>query len=247
MPDLLINGIDIAGVSNCLLRKSSRAKRMRIELRPDRSLLIVIPNGTREDQWLAFVLRKKQWILRNLQRQRSAPHQHGLKGSAVGFPSELELVCTGQKYQTCRVTGSQNRALLVRSNLDLVCDQSSDKQAYQVLRRWLIKQAREEFSARLEHISIATGLEWNRLSIRGQKTRWGSCSAQGNISLNFKLLFLPANLVDHVLLHELVHTREMNHSHRFWALMKKFDPQCNHHRGELRNAGRLLPDWLVNL
>ena len=245
MPDLLINGIDIAGISSCLLRRSSRAKRMRIELRPDRSLLIVIPDGIREDQWLAFVLSKKQWIVRNL--QRSVPQKHDLKRTAVGFPSEFELVCTGQKYQTCRVTGAQNRALLVRSNLDLVCDQPSDKQAYQVLRRWLIKQARVEFSARLERISIATGLEWNRLSVRGQKTRWGSCSAQGNISLNFKLLFLPANLVDHVLLHELVHTREMNHSHRFWALMKKFDPQCTHHRSELRSAGKLLPGWMVNI
>ena len=108
--------------------------------------------------------------------------------------------------------------------MNLVCVKSSDMHAYQVLRRWLVAQAREEFSARLEQISNTTGLEWNGLSIRGQKTRWGSCSAKGNISLNFKMLFLPANLVDHVLLHELVHTRELNHSQRFWALMKKYDP-----------------------
>ena len=244
MSDLKINSIDIKGISDCLLRRSARAKRMRIELRPDRSLLIVIPDGTREDQWLAFLLSKKQWIARNLQR---SAQQQDPKNTTTGFPSQLELVCTGQKYQTCRVTGAQNRAILVDSKLDLVCDQYSEMLAYQVLRRWLIKQARGEFTARLQRISIATGLKWNRLSIRGQKTRWGSCSAKGNISLNFKLLFLPANLVDHVLLHELVHTREMNHSHRFWALMMKFDPQCDNHRSELRNAGRRLPDWLVNL
>jgi len=246
MADLLLEGVSVAGVSRCHLRRSLRAKRIRIELRPDCSLLIVIPSGTREDQWLAFVLSKRQWIERNLQK-KTALQRHGRQIDKPGVPSTIDLLCRQQQYHISRHAGTQNRHIVVAETLRLYCKNPTEKQLFQNLRCWLMTQAREEFSARLDGISKTTGLEWNRLSIRGQKTRWGSCSAQGNISLNFKMLFLPSDLVDHVLLHELVHTREMNHSHRFWALMKKFDPKCHQHRSELRNAGQLLPGWVVNL
>ncbi len=235
----------MAGVSSCHLRHSSRAKRIRIELRPDRSILIVIPSGTREDQWLAFVLSKRQWIEQTL--QKSAYQPHGRRTGVVGFPSIIDLFCMQQQYYIRHHAGTQNRVTVVAETLSLVCKNPSEKQLFQGLRRWLVARAREEFSARLDGISKTTGLKWSRLSIRGQKTRWGSCSAQGNLSLNFKMLFLPSDLVDHVLLHELVHTQEMNHSHRFWTLMKKFDPKCERHRAELRDAGQLLPGWAVKI
>ena len=246
MADLLLESVSVAGVSRCHLRRSMRAKRIRIELRPDRSLLIVIPSGTREDQWLAFVLSQRQWIERNLQK-KTALQRHGRQIDKPGFPSTIDLLCRQQKYHISRHDGTQNRRIVVAETLRLYCKSPTEKQLFQNLRCWLMTQAREEFSARLDGISKTTGLEWNRLSIRGQKTRWGSCSVQGNISLNFKMLFLPSDLVDHVLLHELVHTREMNHSHRFWALMKKFDPNCDQHRAELRTAGQLLPGWVVKV
>ncbi|MEA1889699.1 MAG: SprT family zinc-dependent metalloprotease [Pseudomonadota bacterium] len=245
MSDLLLKGVSLAGVSSCHLRQSSRAKRMRIELRPDRSLLIVIPGGTREDQWLTFVLSKRAWIERKL--QEPALHRPGPAAAVIRFPAIIELLCNKRRYSIRHHAGNQNQARPVAETLNLICTDSSEKQRFQNLRRWLMTQAREEFSERLQVISRSTGLEWNRLSIRGQKTRWGSCSAQGNLSLNFKMLFLPPELVDHVLLHELVHTREMNHSPRFWAMMKKFDPKCDQHRAELRKAGQLLPGWVVKV
>lgn len=218
---------------------------MRIELRPDWSLLIVIPSGTREDQWLTFVLSKRGWIEKALRRssgQENAPEQLDLT-----FPGNIELLCTQQQYQISRQAGSQNRCVVVADTLKLVCNNSTDEQLFSTLRHWLMGQARVVFSARLEMIASETGLTWNKLSIRGQKTRWGSCSAKANLSLNFKMLFLPPELVDHVLLHELVHTRELNHSQRFWALMRRFDPECDQHRTELRKAGQLLPGWVAKL
>jgi len=235
----------VAGVSSYHLRHSSRARRIRIELRPDRSILIVIPSGTREDQWLAFVLSKRQWIEKNL--KKSARQRFGPQTAQPGFPSTIDLLCKQHQYDISRHTGVHNRAWVAEKTLKLACKNPSEKQLFQNLRHWLVTQAREEFSARLDRISKATGFEWSRLSIRGQKTRWGSCSAQGNLSLNFKMLFLPSDLVDHVLLHELVHTQEMNHSHRFWTMMKKFDLKCELHRAELRMAGQLLPGWTAKL
>lgn len=245
MADLLLKGVSLAGVSSCHLRKSARAKHMRLELRPDRSLLIVIPRGTREDQWLTFVLSKRLWIERSL--QQSSGQRVGRAKVDIEFPAAIDLLCKQLKYEICRHKGIKNRTEIVAEVLKLTCKSTSDKQLFNILRRWIMTQARKEFSARLDVIAEDTGLAWNRLSIRGQKTRWGSCSAQGNISLNFKLLFLPSDLVNHVLLHELVHTREMNHSRRFWTLMNEFDPKCDQHRAELRKAGQLLPDWTVKI
>ena len=221
MADLLLQDFSVAGVSRCHLRHSRRARRIRIELRPDRSLLVVIPAGTREDQWLAFVLSKKNWIARNLQKY--PVQQVPRPDPEDSFPAAIELRCSEQTLQLTRSSGQLNKTIQQDDCLELVCTTADAEQGYQLLRRWLVARAREEFAARLQMISIATGYTWNKLSIRGQKTRWGSCSVNSDISLNFKLLFLPTELVDHVLLHELVHTQELNHSPRFWALMKKFD------------------------
>ena len=82
--------------------------------------------------------------------------------------------------------------------------------------------ARKKLTQRLNELSRLYGLTYNRVFIRNQKTRWGSCSARNNISLNMKLLRLPEELIDYVILHELVHTIEKNHSKSFWAELNKF-------------------------
>ncbi|MCD4797081.1 MAG: M48 family metallopeptidase [Candidatus Cloacimonetes bacterium] len=75
---------------------------------------------------------------------------------------------------------------------------------------------------RLNEISLKYDLQYNRLFIRSQKTRWGSCSAKNNISLNIKLINLPAELIDYVILHELVHTKVKNHQKEFWSELEKY-------------------------
>jgi predicted metal-dependent hydrolase len=82
-------------------------------------------------------------------------------------------------------------------------------------------EARKKLTHRLNELSRRYGFTCNRLFIRNQKTRWGSCSVRNNISLNMKLLRLPQELIDYVILHELVHTREKNHSKVFWAELNK--------------------------
>jgi len=86
------------------------------------------------------------------------------------------------------------------------------------------KRAGEELAGRLERLSQAHGLSYSRLFIRCQRTRWGSCSAKGNISLNAKLVNLPEELIDYVIVHELVHTRIMSHSRSFWAELERRVP-----------------------
>ena len=95
--------------------------------------------------------------------------------------------------------------------------------------------ARKVLIDRLIKISKKTGLSFNKVSIRNQKTRWGSCSYTNNISLNIKLINLPEKLIDYVIYHELVHTVEKNHSSNFWNLLNHYLPESKKLNKELNN------------
>jgi len=114
------------------------------------------------------------------------------------------------------------------------------------LGRWLRRKAQATLVPRLAELAQSHHLEYDRACVRQQKSRWGSCSRRGTISLNINLLFLPPSLVDHVLLHELCHTAELNHSARFWTLLGYHDPDCRAHRKQLRRVRTALPSWVEN-
>ncbi|MBC7406708.1 MAG: M48 family metallopeptidase [Candidatus Parcubacteria bacterium] len=96
--------------------------------------------------------------------------------------------------------------------------------------------AREYLTSRLELLSSANNLNYNRVSFRSQKTRWGSCSSRKNISLNYKLLTLKTELIDYVILHELAHTKHMNHSLEFWNFLELICVGAKKHHRELKHS-----------
>jgi len=96
-------------------------------------------------------------------------------------------------------------------------------------------QALQLAHERVQHFNEIYGFSFNRISIRNQKTRWGSCSSKKNINLNYKILFLPKAMQDYIIVHELCHLKEMNHSHRFWNLVQQALPDCLETRKMLRS------------
>jgi predicted metal-dependent hydrolase len=111
------------------------------------------------------------------------------------------------------------------------------------LARWLVREARRRLSERLDMLGARLGLRPRAVSIRRQHTRWGSCSSTKTISLNARLLFLPLALVDYVLIHELCHLEEMNHSHRFWAMVERYVPDFRALDRALRDGWNRVPRW----
>jgi predicted metal-dependent hydrolase len=114
------------------------------------------------------------------------------------------------------------------------------------LRMWLLRQGQVYLPSRLAAVSHGCGLPYARSTVRMARSRWGSCSRGGVISLSARLLLLPSSLVDYVLVHELCHTREPNHSPAFWRLVARYCPTYPIRRKELRAAGKRLPAWILD-
>ena len=101
----------------------------------------------------------------------------------------------------------------------------------------LLAAAKEDLPRRVERLALQVGVSVNRVTIRCQRTRWGSCSAKGNINLNCLLMICPEEVRDYVVVHELCHRREMNHSPRFWAEVERVMPDYRRHRQWLKEEG----------
>ena len=104
----------------------------------------------------------------------------------------------------------------------------------------LARQARSVIPARVAHFAPLVGITYGRITLRCQKTRWGSCSAAGNLNFNVLLMLAPPEVLDYVVVHELCHRLEMNHSPRFWALVAQHDPEHRAHRAWLKQHGPTL-------
>ncbi|KPQ33912.1 MAG: putative metal-dependent hydrolase [Phormidesmis priestleyi Ana] len=144
---------------------------------------------------------------------------------------------TSASHQT-RCIPSLDGRLIIRGNTEPVSVCQS------VLKKWLAHRAHKDLTPWLRQLGFELDLPCRRISIRGQKTRWASCSSQKDISLNYKLLFLPRPLVHYVLVHELCHTVHMNHSHQFWALVAEKLPDYKRWDSILKTGWRYVPRWV---
>lgn len=114
-------------------------------------------------------------------------------------------------------------------------------QAQEAIERWYRRMAREEIRARLDRACAIGGFSYTRLTIRDQRTRWGSCSRGGAMSFNWRLLLAPEAVLDYVVWHEVCHLEFMDHSPRFWGLVSRYCPDHREHATWLRrNAGTLV-------
>lgn len=104
---------------------------------------------------------------------------------------------------------------------------------------FLRKLAKTELPQRFEEVASALGFKWNRFFIRSQKTKWGTCSTKGNISLNWRLIMCPPEIVDYIIIHELCHTVHMNHSKAFWELLRTYYPETDKAHKWLREHGNI--------
>nr|WP_321513080.1 SprT family zinc-dependent metalloprotease [uncultured Pseudodesulfovibrio sp.] len=221
-----------------------RAKRVLVKLVPGKGLEVVMPRGF-DPVLVPDILREKQgWIERN--RDMMQAEGRDLTGELPDLPSVIDFKAWGRVYQVDYLARpGQVKVVENVTRLQVLGPIEDRKAVFDALQVFTVKKAREFCLFRLDALSRQTGLTYSALRIRRQKTRWGSCSARGTISLNAKLLFLPPKLVDHLILHELCHTRQLNHSKHYWALVASYEPEYLRLEDEVRRGGKYVPRWFA--
>ncbi|MGD2171860.1 MAG: SprT family zinc-dependent metalloprotease [Gammaproteobacteria bacterium] len=223
------------------LRVSPRARQAKLQIKPYGGLEVVIPPRFPRAQIPSLVERHAAWARRQVDRQARLR-------DAVRLPEQIRLAyddsITPVVYAGEPLT-STGDLFAELSPARLVVEGRDQSARIGELRDWIRRRARALLPPKLHEVSRRTGLEFARVSIRSQKTRWGSCSIRGHISLNDQLLFLPANTVEYLMIHELCHTRELNHSRRFWRLVQSHCPDYRRHEAVMNRSRDSVPDWFL--
>ena len=170
------------------IKLSKRAKRMRIAVYSDSSVILTLPFGFGQLRARKFLMQKHRWILKNLNYFKQFANRKKFKSG------KREYV----KYKDKAVSVAKTK-----------------------VRQW----------------NKFYGFAPNRVNIKNQKTRWGSCSKKGNLNFNYKIVHLPEHLLDYLVVHELCHLKEFNHSRNFWFLVSGAIPNYIQARNELKNFG----------
>jgi predicted metal-dependent hydrolase len=223
------------------VRASARARRLAVRVLPGGFVEIVVPRGTRPHAVEQFVTRHRRWIERTLDQYRPAD-----AAASRQLPDRLHFAATGRSYEIRYARGAAAPRLVAGAQtLTITGALERTALAHHALQRFTMREAHASFAPWLARLSAATGLQFVRLQIRRQRTRWGSCSPSGTISLNACLMFQPAPVVNYLLVHELAHTRHMNHSRRFWKLVERFEPRWRELDAALTRGWREVPAWAL--
>jgi predicted metal-dependent hydrolase len=233
------------------VRESARAKRVSVRVSRRGEVEIVLPRGVDPRIAPRIVERHGEWIERRL--ARAERDQARLEPEPTdGRPTSIPLRALREELSVAYVPSHSSRLTTTEAcsassyrpdTLRLTGPVENTAACREALRRWLRKRAREYLIPRLDSLAAENGFGFARASIRLQRTRWGSCSSSGTISLNAKALFLPPELVDHLLLHELCHTEHKNHSEHFYSGLENHSADARKRERELRAAWFYVPRW----
>lgn len=221
------------------LRVSKKARHTQIKIIPNQGLEIVVPLRLQKKIIVdELLMEKKSWIEKHLANLRIQPLEYitNLSLQAINQNWSIEYYPTLSKR--IKATTKIDKDIYI---MRLYGNLHDIKNTHHWLRNWLKKTAQQHLLPWLHSLSVEHGLPYNQAHVRAQQTLWGSCNSAKNINLNYKLLFLPANFVKHIMLHELCHTKHLNHSEKFWNLLAIKDANALAHNQAMRNASQYVP------
>lgn len=205
--------------------RRKRVKYLRLRILSNGKVLLTLPWYVPESRGLRFVREKTEWIEKALRRKEEGKLN--------------EFLFLGKNYELVLSENMWKKEISFEGDTVRIGAQTKEE-ARKYFQEYLKKTARKILTEEMEKLSDKYGLPYRRLSFRSQKTRWGSCSPRKDISLNIALVRLTADLREYVLIHELCHTKEMNHSKRFWDLVGTHYPKYKEAKRELKKYGLTL-------
>ncbi|MGO9512156.1 MAG: M48 family metallopeptidase [Steroidobacteraceae bacterium] len=218
------------------VRVSPRARRLTARVHVGGRVEIVVPEGVNARAVRDFVQRFTPWIDRKVAAMQCFAEPPAPVPESIEFALTRERFDVHWREAATRAIAEHGDRLLVHA--------PDDHQARLLLRGWLKRAAEERLVPALKQLASDLNYCVERVVIRCQRTRWGSCSTRGTVSLNCSLIFLRPEVVRYLFLHELAHTRHMNHSARFWRLVETLEPDYRRLDRELLAGWRTVPLWV---
>jgi predicted metal-dependent hydrolase len=200
---------------------------------------LVVPRGVSERQALRFLQSRQDWVRHHVsRRQLSAPVPQAFP------PATIALPLVNEDWRVFQAGGpGRLRLQAAKGRIDLR-GTGSREQLRRVLLRWLTERAQAVLTPQLAALAAQHGFTYHQCQVRRQRSRWGSCSSRGVVSLNVALLFQRAEVVRYLLCHELAHTRHMNHSRAFWRCVAECEPDFRSLDAELVRGWSRVPAWV---
>lgn len=231
--EILLNNIKVTYT----VIRNNRAYKIWLRIDDEEGLIVVLPKG-RKISGIPKIIRKHQdWILTAIQKRaerlRNAPPPLGTSKILFYRGRKVDLKI---KNAAC----SNPKVKLENNSIKVTMPKNSDVTVKEVLSEWLKERALLFFSRRVEYFAAKLGLKFGRICVRDQKTRWGSCSSNGTLSFNWRLLLAPPDILDYVVVHEVCHLKYHDHSRRFWHLVSTILPNYQKSKMWLKENGLLL-------
>lgn len=223
------------------VRESSRARRLTVRVLPGGRVEVVVPPGTRATTVQHFVTRHRGWIERKV-----ADYRHADTGSIEQLPEEIQFQATAARYAVDYVDGpTAPRLHATPGRVTVSGELARTALVRHLLQRWLLRAAHESLVPWLQSVAREHRFEVARTQVRRQRTRWGSCSRSGTVSVNACLMFQRPEIVRYLFVHELAHTVHLNHSRPFWRVVAALEPGWRELDRGLSAGWRSVPHWAI--
>ena len=227
------------------LHRRARRASISIYLYPHKPIKVMAAKGTAQSVIEAFLLSKKDWIEKNLSKfaDHPKPEEKKFQSNEVfpfyGKDLKLKPVITLNKKKFISATDEHLLLHIPRNDWSASVLWQEHPDALKEIRLFYKREAIRELSMRTKFWASQMQLFPKQLRFREQRTRWGSCSSRGMINLNWRLIVFDKAIIDYVIVHELAHLKEMNHSSRFWDLVEKYLPDYDLTMRELKKKQQL--------
>ncbi|MBT6068867.1 M48 family metallopeptidase [Candidatus Peregrinibacteria bacterium] len=251
MPDQKFT-ISIAGEEvKFTLSKRLGTRNLRLRLDQSKRLYISAPRFMSTRRIVEFLEEKQHWLKRNLEKieeknketaASSKQFRDGEVFNLLGEKYHLDLRFTQRKYPKAyfECTEAGNNMLILELHEDTAFRELAEI-GRETIEKLYRKYAKEHFTQRLEELNAEYyGFKYGDIRVKNQRTRFGSCSSKRNLNFNWRVIMAPRKIVDYLLIHELCHTKEMNHSKKFWDLVEHACPNYKAHRTWLKKRGHVL-------
>ncbi len=218
--------------------KSNKAKRIRISIRPLKGIRLTVPKNVSIKDAEKFLIEKENWIIKNLKKVQKVEDKKTIFTENTDFKTKNHVLKISKSYLLDRqvsININKTQTIVKYPQKNNIKEEWIQNSIIKAITETYRMEAKQYLPKRITELAEKHNFKFSKVSVRIAKGRWGSCSGIDNISLNVFLMMLPDELIDYVILHELCHTIEKNHSHRFWKLLEKVSPNSPTLKKEIKN------------